>query len=103
MKFLAILLAAATAVVTQSVPTLSSFSTAGCSGTPLATWHGFPQTGICQLTPGAHSLNSDGCTGCGCDITLYTDTNCSAVLTTVPDTAGCFTGSEQIGSVGLVC
>ncbi|KAJ7917462.1 hypothetical protein B0H13DRAFT_1870332 [Mycena leptocephala] len=90
MKFLALLLVAATAVVAQSVPTMSSFSTAGCSG--LATWSGAPESGICQPTPGAQSLNINACTTCHCgSFTAYTDTNCSAVLTTIPDTAGCFT------------
>jgi hypothetical protein len=67
MKFLAVLLSAATAALaTQVTPTVSSYNRSGCSSTPLATWSGTPEDTLCRATPGAVSLN----------ITVGTETNC---------------------------
>ncbi|KAJ7305679.1 hypothetical protein DFH08DRAFT_824980 [Mycena albidolilacea] len=49
--------AATAALAIQVTPTVSSYSTNGCSGTPLATWSGVANLAVCQATPGAVSLD----------------------------------------------
>ncbi|KAJ7169010.1 hypothetical protein C8R46DRAFT_1093061 [Mycena filopes] len=101
------LLATASAAL-ATVPTVSSFATAGCSGTPLATWSGVPENAFCQATPGAVALNiTPGASDKNCQIDLYTTSNCDGssggFITAVPDTAGCFTASEEFASVRILC
>ncbi|KAJ7159623.1 hypothetical protein C8R46DRAFT_1038911 [Mycena filopes] len=115
MQFLASLLLAAMAASTAlaTVPTISSFSAAGCSGAPLATWSGVPEDAYCQATPGANSLNiTPGASDNNCRLSVYTTPACSlancdgttgGVIADPPDVAGCFTSPEQIGSVRILC
>ncbi|KAJ7152383.1 hypothetical protein C8R46DRAFT_1228617 [Mycena filopes] len=99
-------MAASTALAT--VPTISSFSTADCSGAPLATWSGVPEDAFCQATPGATSLNiTPGAADNNCRLSVYTTPNCDGttggVIADPPDVAGCFTSPEEIGSVRILC
>lgn len=73
MQVITVLLAAASITLAQTVPvpTLSSYSAAGCSGTPLATWSGVSQMAFCQATPGAIAL-SVAADMSMCEIDLYT-------------------------------
>ncbi|KAJ7235832.1 hypothetical protein C8J57DRAFT_139757 [Mycena rebaudengoi] len=105
MQLLALLLAAAS--VALATPTVSSFSAAGCSGTPLATWSGVPENAFCQATPGgAIALSVIPGTG-RCEIDLYTSSNCDGTngqfISTVPDTNSCFTSSQVFSSVRILC
>ncbi|KAJ7144608.1 hypothetical protein C8R44DRAFT_916690 [Mycena epipterygia] len=106
MQFIAVLLTAASVALAQSVPTVSSFSAAGCSGTPLATWSGVSGNAFCQATPGAIALSVAAGTS-NCEIDLFTTSNCDGstggFITTVPDTNSCFNASEEFGSVRIVC
>ncbi|KAJ7082437.1 hypothetical protein B0H15DRAFT_1024553, partial [Mycena belliarum] len=108
MKFIAVLLAAASAALaTKTLPVVSSYSAAGCSGTPLATWTGVPENAFCQATPGAVALNVVGGTA-KCEIDLYTSSNCDGTngkfITTVPSNAdSCFNTSTGFSSVRILC
>ncbi|KAJ7159626.1 hypothetical protein C8R46DRAFT_1224206 [Mycena filopes] len=110
MQLLASLFLAAMTTTTAlaTVPTISSFSAAGCSGTPLATWSGAPEDAFCQATPGATSLNiTPGGADNNCRLSVYTTPNCDGttggVIADPPDVAGCFTSPEEIGSVRILC
>ncbi|KAJ7866643.1 hypothetical protein B0H13DRAFT_2066337 [Mycena leptocephala] len=106
MQFIAVLLAAASVALATTVPTVSSFSTAGCSGTPLATWSGVPENAFCQATPGAVALSVTPGTG-RCQIDLFTTSNCDGTdggfISTVPVTNSCFPASEVFASVRILC
>ncbi|KAJ7027602.1 hypothetical protein C8F04DRAFT_1122068, partial [Mycena alexandri] len=72
MQLLALVLAAAS-VALATVPTLSSYSAAGCPGTPLATWSGVAENAFCEATAGAIALNiTPGASDKNCEIDLYT-------------------------------
>ncbi|KAJ7099720.1 hypothetical protein C8R44DRAFT_888410 [Mycena epipterygia] len=107
MQFIAVLLAAASVALAQTVPTVSSYSAAGCSGTPLATWSGVPENAFCQATPGAIALSVTPGTETNCQIDLYTTSNCDGTtggfISTVPVTNSCFTASEEFASVRILC
>jgi hypothetical protein len=72
MQFIAVLLAATSVVLAQTVPTLSSFSAAGCSCKPLATWSGVPEDAFCKATPGAIALSVTPDRTGRCQIDLFT-------------------------------
>ncbi|KAJ6525787.1 hypothetical protein DFH09DRAFT_1188218 [Mycena vulgaris] len=106
MQFIAVLLAAASVAFAQTVPTVSSYSATGCSGTPLATWSGVPENAFCQATPGALALSvTPGSTRC--EIDLYTTSNCNGAdggfISTVPLTNSCFNASQEFASVRILC
>ncbi|KAJ7367375.1 hypothetical protein DFH08DRAFT_949332 [Mycena albidolilacea] len=108
MQFIAVLLAAASLAFAQStVPTVSSYSEAGCAGTALATWSGVPENAFCQATPGAISLSVIPGTNAKCQIDLYSTSNCNvsngANLGEVPLTNSCFTASKEFASVRILC
>ncbi|KAJ7099719.1 hypothetical protein C8R44DRAFT_888409 [Mycena epipterygia] len=119
MQFIAVLLAAASVALAQTVPTVSSYSpagyytpagtyhAAGCSGTPLATWSGVPENAFCQATPGAIALSVTPGTETNCQIDLYTTSNCDGTtggfISTVPVTKSCFIASEEFASVRILC
>ncbi|KAF7368362.1 hypothetical protein MVEN_00157800 [Mycena venus] len=110
MQFLAVLLAAATTGVTlaqSTVPTVSSFSANGCSGTPLATWTGVPENAFCQATPGAISLDVTPGTSTHCEIDIYSTSDCNGsnggFISTVPLADACFTATEEFASVRILC
>ncbi|KAJ7629750.1 hypothetical protein DFH06DRAFT_1338175 [Mycena polygramma] len=98
MKFLAIILAAASVAVAQVPSTFSSFSEANCTGTALATYHGVTEDAGCYSTGDIQSLN----------ITRRTaDSNCDVpaggLSERVPVTTGCFTSTMKFESVRIVC
>ncbi|KAF7342474.1 hypothetical protein MVEN_01836900 [Mycena venus] len=107
MKFLTVLLSAATAALaTQVTPTVSSYSTSGCSGTPLATWSGVPENSFCQATPGAVSLNITLGTETNCEIDVFAISNCDGIhgnFTIIPVVNGCYTSPAGFSSVRIVC
>ncbi|KAJ7235834.1 hypothetical protein C8J57DRAFT_1377498 [Mycena rebaudengoi] len=111
MQFIAVLLAAASLVLaTNTTPTLSSFSTSDCSGTPLATWTGITDMQFCQETPGdATSLNIVLGTipASQCRIETFTNSVCDGLhgglLATVPVKNSCFTSPQVFSSVRIVC
>ncbi|KAJ7256820.1 hypothetical protein B0H12DRAFT_1111819 [Mycena haematopus] len=107
MKFIAVLLAAATLAFAQQVPTVSSYSEDGCAGTPLATWSGKPENAFCEATPGAISLQVTPGTETNCEIDLYTTSNCDGTtggyIGSVPVTNSCYTSSEEFASVRILC
>ncbi|KAF8214987.1 hypothetical protein K438DRAFT_1749091 [Mycena galopus ATCC 62051] len=107
MQLIAVLLTITSAALAQTVPTVSSYSAADCSGTLLATWSGVPENAFCEATPGAIALSVVPGTETNCEIDLYTTSNCDGstggFITTVPVTDSCFTASEEFGSVRIVC
>ncbi|KAJ7472344.1 hypothetical protein B0H11DRAFT_2237011 [Mycena galericulata] len=107
MQFIAVLLAAASVALAQTVPTVSSYSAAGCSGTPLATWSGVPENAYCQATPGAIALSVTPGTSPRCEIDLYTTSDCDGTtggyISSVPVTNSCFNATEEFASVRILC
>ncbi|KAJ6508318.1 hypothetical protein C8R45DRAFT_1089508 [Mycena sanguinolenta] len=107
MQFLTVLLAAASLAVAQVVPNVTSYSEAGCAGTPLATWSGVAGDAICQATPDAVALSIVVGTEKNCEIDLFSSTNCNGVspnnFTTIPVTDGCFSLGSEFASVRILC
>ncbi|KAJ7309237.1 hypothetical protein DFH08DRAFT_899833, partial [Mycena albidolilacea] len=95
MKFLAVLLSAATtALATQVTPTVSSYNRSGCSTTPLATWSGTPEDTLCRATPSAVSLNITVGTETNCHMSVFSTSNCDGIhgnFTVIPVVNGCYT------------
>ncbi|KAJ7623843.1 kinase-like domain-containing protein, partial [Mycena polygramma] len=76
MQFLAILFAAATAALAQTLPIVSTFSQANCTGTLLGTVSAIPEDGICQATPGAIALDMDPGLAPYCRVGIFETSNC---------------------------
>ncbi|KAJ7673691.1 hypothetical protein DFH06DRAFT_1318827 [Mycena polygramma] len=107
MQFLAVLLAAASVAFAQkTLPVVSSFTEANCTGTASATFTGVPENAFCQATPGANSLDiTPG--NSKCQIDIFTTSNCNGVdggvIATVPLTDSCYTATESFESVRILC
>ncbi|KAF7348250.1 hypothetical protein MSAN_01778600 [Mycena sanguinolenta] len=107
MKFLIILLAAASVAVAQVVPNVTSYAENDCAGTPLATWSGEPENGYCQATPGAVSLSIVVGTEKNCEIDLFSTSNCNGIapnnFTSIPVTDSCYSLGSEFASVRILC
>ncbi|KAJ7302408.1 hypothetical protein DFH08DRAFT_977829 [Mycena albidolilacea] len=107
MKFLIVLLSAtAAALATQVTPTVSSYSTSGCSGTPLATWSGVANLAVCQATPGAVSLDITVGTETNCEIDVFATSTCDGIngnFTIISVVNGCYTSPAGFSSVRILC
>ncbi|KAJ6468624.1 hypothetical protein C8R47DRAFT_1078216 [Mycena vitilis] len=78
MQFLSILLAASTVALArgQTLPIVSTFSQANCTGPPLGTVSAIPEDGICQATPGSIALDMDPGMAPYCRVGIFETSNC---------------------------
>ncbi|KAJ7055476.1 hypothetical protein C8F01DRAFT_1319221 [Mycena amicta] len=105
MKFLAILLATASAAAAQAVPTVTAYTDASCAGTVVDTWSGVAENAFCKAVSG-DSLNvTVGTTKC--EIDFYSTTNCDGTnggfIQSFTAANGCKPANAPFSSVRILC